>query len=179
MILSHDVRSGFIAFDDNNGKIATAFDLPIRWSPNCLRRPFQTSVLDADARLRLLTTLLSDQTWQHGIANLWNACPQFGGTRDKVTGLPAFLLAGFPDLVVVQRATKQLAAETFQQRLKSERWMTKRLMLTYCISPHSMKSCKLFQCIGMLFSIGNETLYFRCRISLRWCFWRRNKMCRV
>lgn len=72
----------------------------------------QASILDADDRLPLHIALLSGKTWQHGILNLWNACPQYGGTRDKETGFPAFLLAALPDPAVVQRATKRLAADT-------------------------------------------------------------------
>jgi hypothetical protein len=71
----------------------------------------QASILDAHGRLPLHIALLSGKTWHHGIANLWNACPQYGGTRDLITGLPAFLLAALPDPAVVQRATKRLAAD--------------------------------------------------------------------
>lgn len=76
----------------------------------CLRD--QASVMDADGRLPLHIALLSGKTWHHGIASLWNACPQYGGLRDNKVGLPAFLLAALPDSAVVQRATKRLAADT-------------------------------------------------------------------
>jgi hypothetical protein len=61
-----------------------------------------------------LCTLLSQVPRYGTMAWLisWNACPQYGGTLDKVTGLPAFLLAVVPDPVIVQRATKRLAADT-------------------------------------------------------------------
>ena len=72
----------------------------------------QASILDTDGRLPLHIALTSGKTWHHGIASLWNACPQYGGARDKSAGLPAFLLAALPDPAIVQRATKRLAADT-------------------------------------------------------------------
>lgn len=77
----------------------------------CLLSERQASIQDVHGRLPLHIALTSAKLWHNGVAALWNACPQYGGTRDKVTGLPAFLLAVVPDSVVVQRATKRLAAD--------------------------------------------------------------------
>ena len=72
----------------------------------------QASFVDAQGRLPLHIALNSGKTWENGIANLWNAYPQYGGALDIATGFPTFVLAAHPNSAFMEKSSKRLATDT-------------------------------------------------------------------